>query len=85
MCIASAMAQSHQDGGEGALCTLRQFSSQWTEKVGLEDQELSQSIVVAVKEAILVTLSPGQHRIGEAGSRRLPGENHFNQQFSFLL
>lgn len=53
--------------------------------MGLEDQELSQFIGVVVKEAIVVTLSPGQHRIGEAGSRRLPGENRFNQEFSFLL
>lgn len=74
-----------QGRGEGALCALRQFSSQWTEEVGLEDQVLNQSIGAVVKEAIVVTLSPGQHRMGESGSRRLPGENHFNQQFNFLL
>lgn len=37
------------------------------QKVGVEKQVLKQFIDVLMKEAIVVTLGPGQHRMGEAG------------------
>lgn len=65
------MAQSNWDReegrGEGALCTLRELSSQWTEKVGLEKQVLKQLVDAFMKEAIVVTLCSRQHRMGEVG------------------
>lgn len=42
------------------------------QKVGLEKQVLNQFISVLVKEAILATLRPGQHTMGEAGTEEAP-------------
>lgn len=76
------MAQSSWDReggrGEGGPWTLRKLPLQWAEKAGLEKQVLEQFIDVLVKEAIVVTLRPRQHRTEEEKRRSLPGENNFH-------